>query len=605
MSIHWGGRGAGHVSRWSLATTGAPALSLNFLYGTLDPRITFSRGSNATLVDATGKITYAPANMLLRSQEFDNAAWQKSNATITANATAAPDGTTTADKFVPNAGQTLSDTRQQVTLSGNSTLTIYAKAAGYRYFYINSLGRTPTANNGQVFFDLQNGVVTAASAGFTGVIQSVGDGWFRCIMLGTSHTSAQTEFRVSATNLPSSVTMSPPANGTDGVFIWGAQLEPVTYQTTPSPYVATTASAYYGPRFDYDPVTLAPKGLLIEEARTNLLVQSENFATTWSGPPITGTLTANATASPAGTGNATLFAPSNTAVNHDIAQTVTAAAVSYTLSVYAKAQLYSHLFLQYFDGTTDRLAYFNLSTGAIGTTSGSPSPTITAVGNGWYRCTTTFTGVVGRNSFVVGAAPSDGGRAVAGNGTSGIYIWGAQLEQATFATSYIPTVASTVTRSADVATMTGTDFSSWYNANEGTFVAAYEASPNTFTTYLAASNGVVAQNSMHMDNDGAGNMRVAYYSGSSAVALLSLGAIGTIGTVNRIATAYKVNDFAASRNGGAVATDTAGAVPASVNRLNIGADPSGAAVNVSNIHIQKISYYNTRLLNTQLQTLTQ
>jgi len=99
-------------------------------------------------------------------------------------------------------------------------------------------------------------------------------------------------------------------------------------------------------------------------------------------------------------------------------------------------------------------------------------------------------------------------------------------------------------------------------------------------------------------------MRVAYYSGSSAVALLTLGAVGTINAVSNVATAYKVNDFAASRNGGTVATDTAGAVPVGVNRLNIGADPSGAAVNVSNTHIRQIAYYNTRLPDATLQALT-
>jgi hypothetical protein len=566
-------------------------MSLDFLQPYLDSRITFSRGSNATLVDATGKITYAPANLILQSQTFDNASWAKSQSTVTADATTAPDGTITADKLVEDSTTNIHQIIQSAAsgIGVVETFSVYAKQAG-RQWVVLQLGSGASS-----YFNLATGVV-GTTVGGTATITNVGDGWYRCSITGTRVASNNNFILLASADTVTTYL----GNGTSGVFIWGAQLEPVTYQTTPSPYVATTASAYYGPRFDYDPVTLAPKGLLIEEARTNLLVQSENFATTWSGPPITGTLTANATASPAGTGNATLFAPSNTAVNHDITQTVTAAAVSYTLSVYAKAQLYSHLFLQYFDGTTDRLAYFNLSTGAIGTTSGSPSPTITAVGNGWYRCTTTFTGVVGRNGFVVGAAPSDGGRAVAGNGTSGIYIWGAQLEQAAFATSYIPTVASTVTRSADVATMTGTNFSSWYNQSEGAFVAV--GSINVATANSGSAGTV---------SDGTNNNRVLTgfepsvqgFVAVGGVAQVSLlGGTAAVSVVNRIAFAIKANDFALTLNGATVVTDVSGTVP-TVDRFNIGANGLGSG-SFLNGHIRAIAYYNTRLPNAQLQTLT-
>jgi hypothetical protein len=83
-----------------------------------------------------------------------------------------------------------------------------------------------------------------------------------------------------------------------------------------------------------------------------------------------------------------------------------------------------------------------------------------------------------------------------------------------------------------------------------------------------------------------------------------LGAVGTVGALTKIATAYAVNDFAASRNGGTVATDTSGALPVSLTQLNIGGDPSGAATNYIDGHVKAISYYNTRLPNTQLQVLT-
>lgn len=373
------------------------------------------------------------------------------------------------------------------------------------------------------------------------------------------------------------------------------------------------------PRFDYNPVTLAAEGLLIEEQRTNLIIYSEDY-TNPAWVKFSSTVTGNTTVAPNGTTTADTLSGSqgsNSAVNQD---DPASAGQVYTYSFYIRKTtattdgLYSTVSIEFLNGTTPLVEYgavINSDSGTLIAPSGwGSAPFATSIvenaGDYWRVSVTSSAAPATTNKVTVWLSVAGGflNGTRGATGTSSKILWGAQLEVGGFSTSYIPTVASQVIRGADVATMTGTNFSSWYNASEGTFVAAYEASPNTFTTYLAASNGVVAQNSMHMDNDGSGNMRVAYYSGSSAVALLTLGAVGTIGAVNRMATAYKLNDFAASRNGGAVATDTTGAVPASVNRLNIGADPSGAEVNVSNTHIRTVAYYNTRLPNATLQALT-
>ena len=66
-------------------------------------------------------------------------------------------------------------------------------------------------------------------------------------------------------------------------------------------------------------------------------------------------------------------------------------------------------------------------------------------------------------------ATSNGTVTYDGNGTSGIYLWGAQLEEGAFPSSYIPTTTAAATRSADVASITGTAFSGWYRQDEGTF----------------------------------------------------------------------------------------------------------------------------------------
>lgn len=359
-------------------------------------------------------------------------------------------------------------------------------------------------------------------------------------------------------------------------------------------------AAINSPRFGYDPATLTAKGLLIEEARTNLTPYSADYS--FWGNVFAG-VTANQGTSPDGLNNASKIVPNNGQASSWISQVgIPASTGTHTLTVYAKPAGLTAFQIGFFNTTdNDRFAVYTLSgSGSVASSSAGTTASIQNAGNGWYRCILTFT-TTGTGSTQVQVARLSSGT---GDGVNGWLVWGAQLEAGAFATSYIPTVGSTVTRTADIATMTGTNFSSWYNASEGTFVSSFEASPNTFTTYVAASNGVVAQNSMHMDNDGSGNMRVAYYSGSSAVALLSLGAVGTLNVANKVATAYKVNDFAASRNGGAVVTDTAGAVPVGVVQLNIGADPSGAAVNVSNTHIRSITYYPSRLTNVELQALS-
>jgi hypothetical protein len=370
-------------------------------------------------------------------------------------------------------------------------------------------------------------------------------------------------------------------------------------------------AAIDAPRFDYDPVTLAAKGLLIEEQRTNFVKYSDQFGNALGWSFFNATVNANVAVSPDGSTNGDAIVENTTNGNHGVQQFISyTSGTAYTLSFYVKAgtRSWCGMTLPSAAFTGGPSSYYNLSgAGTLGTAAGSPTArSITAVGNGWYRITitATATATAGGNTLIRSASADNTGFYVGVNGAEAIYLYGAQLEAGAFSTSYIPTVTIAVLRSPDIATMTGTNFSSWYNASAGTFLASYEASPNLFATYLAASNGTVGANSFHFDNDSGGQMRAVYYSGSVAQATLNLGAYGTAGTVNTVASAYAVNDFAASRNGGAVVTDTSGALPVGQTQLNIGADPSGAAVNVTNTHIRSIAYYNTRLANTTLQALT-
>jgi hypothetical protein len=574
-------------------------------FKTFSDLITFSRTSNATRVDNTGKLTYAPNNLMLRSEEFDNALWGKMASTITPNAAAAPNGTTTADRLIGDTAATGHFISQAPVLAASLGAvyigSVYIKASGYGFAFVglNGSGYPAAAyisvslSTGAV--STTNGVVTASSA------VNVGDGWWRVAITAptTAAGSVQLDLRSSPDGIWANRNLA--QNGTDGVLIWGAQLEQVTYQTLPSTYVQTVASAYYGPRFDYNPVTLVPLGLLIEEQRVNLGLYSDELDNAvWTKS--LASVTANATTSPDGTANADKLTADGSNNPHDVRQTITYTAAVHTLSVYAKKDTGDFVQLRFsaaaVTGGTG-FANFDLNAGTVGTIgAGLSAASITPAGNGWYRCTitgTTNAGTAFFSFYIVSnaAAPS----AESGTFTTSVFLYGAQLEVAAFATSYIPTVASQVTRTADTTTMTGTNFSDWYNQSEGTIVVNGDSFRGT-----AGS----ARNFQIDDGTSANNIRAAGASVlqvvDATVVQASLGPTPLIpfdGTAYKFASAYKLNDFA-SVTTGAVATDTSGTVPTAINQLSIG---SGSGTNYLNGHIRTFTFYPSRLSNAQLQAL--
>lgn len=361
-------------------------------------------------------------------------------------------------------------------------------------------------------------------------------------------------------------------------------------------------------RFDHDPVTKAPRGLLIEEQRTNLLTYSEQFDNA-AWVLSASTVTANQAISPDGTTSADKLIANTSNVNsHSVAQNISfTSGVTYTITVFAKAGEYGYanLVLPSTAFGTNQIGTFDLLTGASTVSVGSPTVSITSVGNGWYRCAITATATAtatGDAGVRVNSTYSNA--AYAGNGTSGIFIWGAQLEAGSFATSYIPTVAAQVTRSADSASMTGTNFSSWFRADAGTAYVEGTAA----TGIGAVSQAIASFTSSDINNTN----RHVFFRSTAPNASYQVDAAGVAqaqlapatwnnGSVVKLAGAFAVNDFAASANGSAVATDTSGSLP-TVDRLIIG-DTSSANRTWCGT-IRKIAFYPARLTNGQLQALT-
>ena len=356
------------------------------------------------------------------------------------------------------------------------------------------------------------------------------------------------------------------------------------------------------PRFDHDPVTLACKGLLIEESRTNTLIQSNDFANAaWAKSNIGIGSTTNL--SPDGSNNATLLIAGTASVSWIFRSGITASGSTVTFFAKSSGKRWSVVDASSGAGTAG--VWFDLQNGVVGTVQSGYTASIQQFPNGFYRCRVTYPSSGAGTFCVIGVSDNDGLFISTGNGSNGIILYGAQLEAGAFPTSYIPTTTASVVRSVDLCSISGSNFTGFWNQSAGTLVEAFEASPNTNTTYVSASNGNIVQNSVHLDND-TGLMRAVYYSGSSLVATLDLGSVGTVGTVNTIATAYSVNDFAASRNGGTVVTDTSGAVPASLSQMNIGADERSQTPTsfYSNRCIKSLRYYKKRLGNAKLQTLS-
>ena len=183
-------------------------------------------------------------NLFLRSQEFDNAYWGKSQLTVTANAGVAPDGTTTADKIIQNAATSSNFVlyRSLSTPSSNANLSVFAKAAGKDY--LNVIIEAGTSTTMGVQFNLASGTI-AVEQHATGTITDVGSGWYRCSATPTTSTvSGYKDFQPNDGGAPGNYFFSTATgNGSDGVLLWGAQVESSNPLTG---YLPTTSASLSG-----------------------------------------------------------------------------------------------------------------------------------------------------------------------------------------------------------------------------------------------------------------------------------------------------------------------------------------------------------------------
>ena len=556
--------------------------------------IDFSRASSGTYVGSDGLIKTATTNLLLRSEEFDNASWQKGGSSVTPNTTTSPDGLLSADKIIESATLDLHYVFQVITVTAGLTYTVsvYMKAAERTEGILQlSTFNSAFLANSIAYFNLSTGTIRAAGAGLiASSIVPLPNGWHRCSITATAQTTANAI--INTGGISNGTANYYTGDGASGLYIWGAQLE---QSSTVGEYVKTTSTINSAPRFDHDPTTGESLGLLVEEQRTNLLLRSEEFDNAvWSTASLS--INPNATTAPNGTTTADLW--TNIGSPGILSQSFakSAVVVTYAASLWVKSSV-SAFTLSLDDGSSANRGrcVFNLDLGTItaqvndGNFSGT-SGSIEAFADSWYRIslvtTTNNTTTLRFRAFF-----SDIGATA--------YIWGAQLEAGSFPTSYIPTEGSAVTRAADVASISGSNFSSWYRQDEGTVY--WEGNPfaSIETGYFGVQNS--GSTSFVRMSRSFSQARLLINTSSSTQADLYSGNFVTLGAGNKIAQATRVNDFALSLAGATVVTDTSGSMP-TVDRATIGA---GAFLPQLNGTIRRLTYWPQRLPNSTLQTITQ
>jgi hypothetical protein len=574
--------------------------------------------NSSTYVGADRLIKRSVTNLLTYSEQFDE--WIKTNATVTVDSSIelAPDGTATADKIVETDVTDFhyvdNPTPNPTVTNGQAfTASFYVKA-GERttiHAYLISSGiltGTPTQ------FDLSTGEIVSGSQA---TMQDVGNGWYRCSITGTANSTIGKMRILLNGNIPYD------GDGTSGIYLWGAQLEEAS---TAGEYVKTTTTRSGAPRFDHDPATGESLGLLVEESRENLVLYSEGFDDA-SWVKSQSSISDNTEIAPTGSMTAdSLIENTSPASQHYTTQSITITANTlYTATVYVKANTRFSIRFGFLNSALSNgaFAHFNASTGVISTetTAGDASSVsygMTDVGSGWYRCRVSCivdsSSTTGR--IFIGLVDGSNNANYTGDGTSGIYIWGAQLEAGAFPTSYIPTEGAAVTRGADAASISGTNFSSWYEQSEGTVFAGFELlqggsasgstdNPGVFGFIDSSGTGFRGRGS-RLDLNSSASIRFASRIGSNTQEVTFYSEYLQPSQPYLAAYAYADNLLTGSANGNSVnsTTDSNYSSLPAPDTLLIGDQEIGGTPTVINGTIKRITYWDERVANEKLQSVT-
>lgn len=619
-----------------------PALLLDFSNSKqVDSRIYFVRNSSASVYQSK-KITKGAENKFRWSTDLSNSIWQKYECTVYGTGeTTAPDGSYTAFKVIETTTSALHE------LSYNSPLPTIAGLPYIVSFYAKAGERTSIAasirSNGfgshLFIIDLSTGTVSVDSKSYDNIsasATSVGNGWYRIVITGVAYVTSSSGVSLYIDSVLKNNIITYSGTYGSGFYVWGFQLEQRDTVTAYTPtglndvvnYISgVVTSPINTPRIDYDPITSECKGLLIESQITNYCPYSNSI----SSLPNFSTLnvTSNVTVAPDGTVTASKLAQINGTPTYnymDVCNSSTTfnANQIVTMSLYAKKAEAKFIRLNFpYNNGAYIGVQFDLEQGTVtkqvAVNGTIYNATAQAIGDGWYRCilTATITSINGWWATITPMlSPWDGGYSnygSYGDGVSGIYVWGAQVELNSYASSLIVTNGAQATRAADYAVMVDENFSSWYNQSEGTFLVT-----NTMLDRLAG-RGITVFNSLTGTSDFIGlgvthsSMNYVEKTRKNNITNFSMSSQFLTQTNNieyTSALAYKEKDAAWCFNGGSLSTNanvialptsTVPFSPPIVDMLGIGNTTSSY---VGNAYIKKIAYYPVRLSNDELLEMT-
>ena len=523
--------------------------------------VTFTRASSGTYVGSDGLIKTTPVNLKTYSNDFSQE-WGTGGSILSSNNVDPFGGNTATRVDLPVTTNRLQINSTSVT--GVNTFSVYMRHVSGNDQITLILQTTPGANTGDVV------TVTSEWQRFSTTQDVVSGGGLQIRNNGSASI----------------------------IEVFGAQLEE---GSTATDYIPTTSTISGAPRFDHDPATGESLGLLIEEARTNELLYSQEFDNNW-WLKANSVITANAATSPAGDTTAEQLTPN--AVNNTFSVYKSVPFTSgntYTQSIFAKANTYSVIGLEeHTNSGGAKVTSFDLSNGTVGVVNAAHTASIKDFGNGWYRCSITYSCTETANDFVavrILETINTGSASWTADGTSNLYFWGAQLEEGSFPTSYIPTSGSTVTRAADVVEITGADFSSWFNTSE---------QQGTVFTEVATKgiSGINAAFAIGSNND-SDRWLQQYFKTSSVFYEYEQGSPPahsyTVGTFIKSAIGRSQGDNAVGLNGAIVQTDShSGTYTPEFLKIGV----SAVVDRRLNGHIKRLSYFPTRLPDATLQNIT-
>lgn len=579
-----------------------PTLNLDFSNTkTLDPRINFRRGTPGAYYD--GK-TYAKAeeNLIEYSEDFSQ--WNKTDNLLQPSLVqdASPIGTDAYKLICDNTPEDFSFA--YMPLSKQNYLTsysIYVKADGFNYAWIGFCYDN-TLRYQAFVVDLTSGQVLDLYTRDRGNLMSVnvvssGDDWYRIEFVSDGHIANY--FSIGGIDDPSTDLSSDgrpvlQSDNTSGILVWGAQVEDRGYVTAYTPTNGTPVTKYQPqlmfaspdqPRFDHDALTGESKGLLIEESRTNLVPSSNVAQSNYLSSNIYDYAIA-----PDGTQSVvySTFESEGAAVVMTNANKV--ATGNHCYSVYIKPAGLSEVSLA--DSEQNITTRFYLDSNTYNILSSASTAGIEDVGNGWKRIWMVGSSVTTSTYYQLY------GYGLPTDDFASVLWWGAQLEEGSFPTSYIKTsgAPSGTERSADNASITGENFSSWYRQDEGSL-------------YCETSKRDIPSSVVPVSVD-AGTLDYIFLNLRSSesfeikknnkyqVSNLGFSDV-TAETYHKIIGAYKKDSAAVSINGLSPLIENTCEIPL-VSRLTIGSFIG----DTQNVHIKKLAYYPQRLTNEQLQQLT-